>query len=582
MNIRELRARARAVGLEVDNLTKEEIVRALAADVRLLREALPELRDPVQLRLWNKPLKQLKEMASAHGVRVGENSRSALVWALARNPGVRLAMGGGALGVPPPLIRPQPPAPPTEPAPPEAPAPEAEAEPIEPEGEPTPPPAPLPPELPGADTTTLLLPPGDTPPSPSGEPGEIFIEPEPPEATLAETPQPPEDAELARALEPPREFARLQETLLEIQGLDRGGDHGGAARVAAEAVTSLSPATEAFGRWAWAQFLLSLEALTKEATGPAEALARVQDLLVHVRDALTSERWGGRGDLLQEVLRAAEGLDASAHLNLEAHLQDLKGELDQVVALGVPASSVKTALERAANALATGDRPGAQRILTTAAGHLAELRQRGLQEAGAYVESLGAGASEARTLGADVTEASAALEEARAALGREEVPRLREALGRAERLVIQAQRAQVDLALDAHRRQVERVVGMARRMKPILAEAQMYSLEVGPLRSITVEALRSMKRGDYVDALLAVRRAEDEARALVPGLLRERTRRGISKPPAGLCGRCASRDLEFHDDGWGLCRSCGMEFRWRKVGPQAFLKRLGEGLRRPR
>jgi hypothetical protein len=110
----------------------------------------------------------------------------------------------------------------------------------------------------------------------------------------------------------------------------------------------------------------------------------------------------------------------------------------------------------------------------------------------------------------------------------------------------------------------------------------MYGLEVGPLRSITVEALRGMKRGDYVDALLAVRRAEDEARALVPGLQRERTRRGIAKPPAGLCGRCASRDLEFRDDGWGRCRSCGMEFRWRKVGPQAFLKRLGEGLRRPR
>lgn len=36
----------------------------------------------------------------------------------------------------------------------------------------------------------------------------------------------------------------------------------------------------------------------------------------------------------------------------------------------------------------------------------------------------------------------------------------------------------------------------------------------------------------------------------------------VEKPEEGICSRCDSENLEFHDDGSGRCLNCGRSFRW--------------------
>jgi phage shock protein A len=192
----------------------------------------------------------------------------------------------------------------------------------------------------------------------------------------------------------------------------------------------------------------------------------------------------------------------------------------------------------------------------------------------AALASLESMIQEAKAVGADPSEALKLVDQARQALDRGEYVLASELLHRAESAVVQAQGTQVDRALDIRERQMEKVRSAIRRIKPIMAEAQTYGLDIELARSLAKEALAMMKQGDPMRALLLVKQAAEAIRALQPAILQERAQRGITTPSSGSCSRCASTDLEFQDDGWGRCRACGLEFRWRSLGPHAILSRL--------
>ena len=96
----------------------------------------------------------------------------------------------------------------------------------------------------------------------------------------------------------------------------------------------------------------------------------------------------------------------------------------------------------------------------------------------------------------------------------------------------------------------------------VILEAEEYRIDVTEVKTILEKAKGILSQGDYVNGTYFAKEAEELARRLAPSLEEERKRRGIAKPTEGICGACGSRNLEFHDNGWGKCLECDRVFQW--------------------
>ncbi len=422
--------------------------------------------------------------------------------------------------------------------------------------------------------------PTEAPPSPPG-PVEVSMltTPPPPPAAMAPSgvPPPPRDrrSKLHTLLPYPGDMVRLHNLLTEADRRYTAGDHTIAMAQAREAIAAFEQAEARYLQSAWAHVMASMEALVEGARGPAPALEEAREALAGVRKAFAAGRLRGQSATLDRAMAAISALYLS---EVEVVRQDLARAMErlrEVAAMGARVADIQEALSGANEILRSGDRAQGMEVLRRAGTMMDEAARQRLEEMRASMVALDYTLQEARTLGANTGGAERLAEQGRAALDAGEGILAHELIQRAERALAECQRTQVNRALDLHQHQLEKVKEVVRRIKPILIEAQLYGLDVNPVRVYAKEGLLRIRQGDHINALVYAKQAAEATRALLPQLLLERAKRGIVKPPGGICGRCTSRNLEFDDDGWGRCRDCSMEFRWRRMAtPQAILQRL--------
>lgn len=169
---------------------------------------------------------------------------------------------------------------------------------------------------------------------------------------------------------------------------------------------------------------------------------------------------------------------------------------------------------------------------------------------------------EAEALGAPVDECAKLLDQAQDAYRREDLVLGRELTQRAERTVLEAQKRQIEKALQLRRRYIARVKELVDYLKPILREAEAYGLEVEAPRGLLREVVDLLREEDFFASLERGEAAKGALLALLPRVVEEREKRGVEKPTEGGCRRCSGTDLVFEDDGWGECRACGLRFVW--------------------
>ena len=187
-------------------------------------------------------------------------------------------------------------------------------------------------------------------------------------------------------------------------------------------------------------------------------------------------------------------------------------------------------------------------------------RIREIDEAIPLTESM---ITEARNVGADVSEADRWLEKSKVAASGREYVLAGELVKRAERAAMQSQHHQIEKAMELRRRQVEKAQALIEAVEPLVEEAEEFDIDVMEAQTLLRQAQDVLAKGDYVNGTVYARNAAEVARRLEPKLVEERGKRGILKPEKGVCGNCGSTRLTFADDGAGKCIDCGRAFRWR-------------------
>jgi hypothetical protein len=266
----------------------------------------------------------------------------------------------------------------------------------------------------------------------------------------------------------------------------------------------------------------------------------------------------------QEILHELGGEAKEKKARLQEDLAATLSAIREAASMGAAVRFAEDAWKAAADALEEGDLDAAKEKLDRTAQRTTEARDRRIREIETTIATVSEHIARAHGVGADAPEAAQLLENARETLAAQEYQRADDFVERAERAAMQAQRMQIERALQLREDQMERAQAIIASCEPLLQEAESYDLQVAEVRTLLRQARDILAKGDYVAGLTFARNAQEAAYRLEAGVEEERRRRGILKPLPGVCGACGSTQLLFYEDGLGRCGLCGSEFRWRE------------------
>jgi len=333
--------------------------------------------------------------------------------------------------------------------------------------------------------------------------------------------------------------------------------------LAREALLLARGSLDAFEKAAWAYGLLAAQRLIEESGRVGHDVDPAAELLREAKAAFASGTLGTRQDLLLQLQAATKALFSEEMRRVRQAVYAVQEKIGQTAHLGGDVSAAGDALARAREAAERADHARALELVADAerlAGAALEKRVREIQEKLPATERQ---IEEARQVGADVDEAARLLGKAKVAVLRKEYVLASELLQRAERSCLEAQHYQVERVMELRMRQIEKVQGLVNYLVPIMDEAASFDLNIEEPRRYLSEARNVLDQGDYVNGTLLAKLAEDGLRPMVPTLVAERARRGITKPSTGRCETCDSPDVAFLDDGWMKCSACAALRRWR-------------------
>lgn len=262
---------------------------------------------------------------------------------------------------------------------------------------------------------------------------------------------------------------------------------------------------------------------------------------------------------------------ADVYVEEMGRVRDILVEKENILEeLGVINADLVRAREmliRAEEALRLGDHARTLELIHGFEDVVEEARQKRRGELEEYLDAVESMITETEGLGSPLDEARKLSHQARTAFERGDLVLASELAQRAERSAMEAQKRQIEVAMQLRRKHYREVRDLVAYLKPLLAEAQDYGIDTGEVKTLVREAVELLRREDY---FLAMERGQ-EARRLLGTLhsqmVAEREQRGITQPTKGLCERCASGDVEFRADGWAACNACGHRFLWSRRDP---------------
>lgn len=367
----------------------------------------------------------------------------------------------------------------------------------------------------------------------------------------------PED-EAFRVEEPP--FGRLEDLWIETATRLMDGDARSALAFSREGLVS----SEGWMReYRESMCTMALEATRRFlARYGSEDVQALQDQLEAAREALD----GGDLDACVRRIEALQETLTDVHLNQAGRVRERlaaqEETLKRLEGVGLDLEEARGILSRAEEASRLDRYGHALELLQQVDAVVRQARQGRMDALRDRLRGVESRMAEAESLGAPLEECQRLLGQAWTAFRQEDLVLSGELTRRVEQAVMEAQKRQIERALQLRKGYIAEVRELVTYLKPILREADAYDLEVQRARDLLRDSLELLRQEDYFGALEHGEAARTSLVELVPQLVEERGRRGVEPPGDAQCRECGSRSLTFHDDGWGVCESCGSRFVW--------------------
>ena len=336
-----------------------------------------------------------------------------------------------------------------------------------------------------------------------------------------------------------------------------------AIAAADEAAALTRSNAETLQRSAWAYAILSCQRLIEDCGKAGREVDEAAALLLDVKKAFRTNALGSQAELLVKLEEVSRNLYSQEIQRARQEIYRVQEVIGHVANTGASVVLPDEALNRARDALRRNDHLLSIQLAGEAERVSNETLQSRIREIEGSIPLTAAMITEARNVGADVSEADKWLEKAKVAASEKEYVLAAELVKRSERAAMQSQHHQIEKAMELRRRQVEKAQQLIEAVEPLIDEADGFGVDVIEARTLLRQARDVLSKGDYVNGTVYARNAAEVARRLEPKLVEERKRRGILKPEKGVCGVCSSTRLQFFDDGSGRCIECGHTFRWR-------------------
>lgn len=374
------------------------------------------------------------------------------------------------------------------------------------------------------------------------------------------------------------DFGMVEDFLDQARMRFEEGSFAKSLTLVREAVDSCSRIEGDFRKSAYSYAILAAEALIRECGIAGSDVDQAVSVLMRAKKFYRDGTIFDRRDVLMELEDATRELYSADIQRAKEQVLSTRRYVFEVGDLGADISPAKDMIQRAEATLEKGNYNAAVKRLKKAEELAKKARKERIKEIKDAIPATKSLIDEAEHVGADVEEAEKLLKQARIALRNRDYILCGELTKRAELSAMQSQHKQIEKAMELRRRQVENAQRIIMRIEPLIFEAEEYRIEVSDVKEILSKAKMILAEGDYVNGTMYAKEAEELARRIEPRIEEERRRRGIAKPTSGVCGECGSRNLEFYDNGWGKCLSCGRSFQWSAVGKKTFWEKVKEFL----
>lgn len=374
-------------------------------------------------------------------------------------------------------------------------------------------------------------------------------------------PPPPEHEVPPDDLDDELHFGKLEDLWIEATNALAGEDYKSALALSRDSLQLLEEWSARYKRGMCLRAIQAAELFASRfnTVGSAQTLKRK---VAEARRAREKGDLGYCARLIEEI----QGDVATVYVEEMGRVREILVEKESILEeLGVINADLARGREmliRAEEALRLGNHSRTLELIHSFEEVVEEARQKRRAELSEYLSSVEEMLQETEDLGNPLRDARKLAQQARTAFERGDLVLASEIAQRCEKTAMEAQKKQIEAAMQLRRKHYRDVRDLVAYLKPLLREAQDYGIETEDIRELVRDAVELLRKEDY---FLAMERGQEARRfleSLQPSIAAEREKRGIRKPRNGVCEECGSEDLEFWDDGWSVCNSCGHQFLW--------------------
>lgn len=361
------------------------------------------------------------------------------------------------------------------------------------------------------------------------------------------------------------DFARMR---FEEENFDK------AVELSGEAIRVAKSRFQDLLRLALAYQIMSNEKLIIRMRKSGRDFSEPVNILIRSKEAYKENRFDEDIELMNDLSVAIRSLYSREIKKIRDSLYATGEFLAEISNLGADLTVARDLLQRAREAARRNDNVDSARLMVRSKEVALEAKEKRIYEIQEMIPRTQGLIEEAKHLGADVSDGEKMLMQAQIAMDNDDYVLCAELAGRAEARASEVQHDQIQQAMDIREKQINEAKKQIENLDSVISEAESYRLNIAKARRLLYVAQETVREHDFVRMTRYVASAQDAVEDLMPEIMNERKKRGIEKPTAGICGNCKSRDLVFHEEGYGECLRCGKTFTWVKTPEKSSWQKL--------
>ncbi len=374
-------------------------------------------------------------------------------------------------------------------------------------------------------------------------------------------PPPPEEEHRMEATDDNLHFGKLEDLWIEAANALAKEDYKSALALSKDSLQLLQEWSNRYKKGMCSRALQAAQLFANK----FNSIGGAKTLMNKIGEAQRALREGSLDycvQLVEEIQRDVSTVYVEEMGRVREILVEKENILEELGVINADLARGREMLIRAEEALRLGNHSRTLELIHSFEEVVEDARQKRREELSEYLSSVEEMIRETEDLGSPLESARKLARQARTAFERGDLVLASEIAQRCERTAMEAQKRQIEAAMQLRRKHYKEVRDLVAYLKPLLREAKEYGIETEEVRELIRDAVDLLRKEDYFLALERVQEARRFLESLQPSIAAERETRGITKPTSGQCDECGSEDLEFWDDGWSVCNACGNRFLW--------------------